>query len=125
CARDHGGRHHGRAVGGAASGRQRAGRRSRESRMSRGLRRDISPRAVTIITAFVLAAILFVYWWGLVRKTHMPRSPMGGGGGGPAVAPPALGRDDVQVEPFAGIAPGYRDGPSWQAEFAGPNALAL
>lgn len=32
---------------------------------------------------------------------------------------------DVTVETLAGTSPGFRDGPAWQSQFCGPNALAL
>lgn len=79
--------------------------------------------ALTVLIA--LAVVQFVYFRVLV---HRAPSPPGGplGGGGPAPVPPAaLGRRDVTVETLAGDTPGYRDGPAWQAQFSGPNALAL
>jgi hypothetical protein len=50
---------------------------------------------------------------------------MGGGGGGGGLPLVALGFEAVHVDTLAGDAPGYQDGPGWQARFCGPNALAL
>jgi sugar lactone lactonase YvrE len=90
------------------------------------LRKQLSPKTVGLATLAILATIQLVYWRLLV---YVPAGPPGGmpkGGGGPIPGPPmVLGREDVEVDTLAGEAPGYRDGPGWYAQFAGPNALAI
>src|SRR5438270_761957 len=89
------------------------------------LRRQISPRTAAIATLVILAIIQLVYWRLLVYQPPPNGPGQQGPGGSGAIPPMALGREDVTVETFAGSAPGYADGPGWQARFAGPNALAF
>ncbi len=87
--------------------------------------RQVSPRAVAVVTIVLLGIIQFAYWRLLVYREPGP-PPRGGGGGPIPTAPPTVvGRTDVTVETLAGSEPGFQDGATWQARFCGPNALAL
>ena len=88
-------------------------------------RKQVNPKTAAIATLLILASIQFVYWRLLVyRPPALAPAGGGGGGGGPQV-PSIMGLQDVQVETLTGGTPGYRDGGAWEAQFSGPNALAL
>jgi sugar lactone lactonase YvrE len=89
-------------------------------------RKQVNPKAAAIMTLLTLGAIQWIYWRNLVYQ------PLPTGGGPMNAAPPpprpplaALGLETVRVENWVGDQPGFADGPSWAARFAGPNALAI
>src|SRR5947209_15676488 len=89
------------------------------------LRKQANPLLVALALLLVLGVIQYSYWRALVYKELVQSPRPGAGGGGPAPGGVTVGRDDVEVDTFAGDAPGYEDGPGWQARFCGPSALAL
>jgi sugar lactone lactonase YvrE len=88
-------------------------------------RKQVNPKTAAVVTIITLAAIQWFYWRNLVYTP--PGRPMAGGGGGPAISPIplTLGSSAVQVENWVGDEAGYRDGSSWEARLAGPNAVAM
>ena len=89
-------------------------------------RKQVNPKVAALATLLVLAGIQFVYWRLLVhQELDLPSGPPPTGEIFPVPPPIATGREDVTVDTWVGGEPGFRDGPSWQARFNGPNALAL
>lgn len=89
------------------------------------LRKQANPALVGVALLLVLAVIQYSYWRALVYRPEEKAPGRAGGGGGAFGPPVAVGREDVEVDTFAGEVPGYEDGPGWRARFCGPSALAL
>jgi DNA-binding beta-propeller fold protein YncE len=87
-------------------------------------RKQVNPKVAAVATLITLAAIQGIYWRHLVYQPGGGTGRMAGGGPIPPGVPFAIGMESVLVDNWAGEEPGYADGPSWAARFAGPNALA-
>lgn len=89
-------------------------------------KKQVSSGVIAAAVILLLALIQFAYWALLGRQkaqvTTSGGGAMAGGGGRDRILD---GHPEVAVETFAGDDAGYADGPSWQARFCGPNALAL
>ncbi|MFB3882478.1 MAG: hypothetical protein ACE149_14520 [Armatimonadota bacterium] len=92
------------------------------------MKSDVPPLVGVALILAVLAAVLILYWQGLLREETRGSGGGAGMAGGPAgrgEEPPA-GLPEVEVETVAGqTQAGYRDAPAAQALFDGPAALAV
>jgi sugar lactone lactonase YvrE len=88
-------------------------------------RKRVDPRTAAVFTIITLGAIQWVYWKNLVYVSPPWNRGQQGPPGGPPEEKAILGMGSVNVQRWVGDEPGYRDGKSWEARLAGPNALAL
>ena len=96
------------------------------------MKRQVSPAIVVGAVVLTFAAVLTIYWKGLIGGPgDGDMGPMGGGGGMPP--PPIVGLPNVAVTTVSGPVPrspeagdaGYADGSATLARFDGPNCVAV
>ncbi len=97
-----------------------------EGHRGRQMKREVSPIIGIVGILLALTIVQVLYWRGLIWEPPRPTAGGGGPGGGGEASVTPSGLAEVSVTTVAGgPAPGYRDGPSAEARFDGPAAVAV